>query len=45
MKVATPSAKQNIIKSGDFSPYETPDEQLNGLKGYLDHRCWWYEFK
>ncbi|HDR7433859.1 TPA: hypothetical protein QCX34_001276 [Bacillus anthracis] len=45
MKVATPSAKQNIIKSGAFSPYETPDGQLNGLKGYLNRRCWWYEVK
>ncbi|MGM1463132.1 N-acetylmuramoyl-L-alanine amidase C-terminal domain-containing protein [Bacillus cereus group sp. MYBK71-2] len=33
------------MKSGACSPSETSDEQLNGLKGYLDHRCWWYEFK
>lgn len=74
--VTTPSSKQNIIQSGAFSPYETPDvmgaltsvkmtakfilqsdgltyfiseptsdAQLNGMKGYLDRKGWWYEVK
>lgn len=74
--VATTSSKQNIIQSGAFSPYETPDvmgalssvkmtakfilqsdgltyfvteptsdAQLNGMKGYLDRKGWWYEVK
>ncbi|MGE7864520.1 N-acetylmuramoyl-L-alanine amidase [Bacillus mobilis] len=74
--VATPPSKQNIIQSGSFSPYETPDvmgaltsvkmtanfklqsdgltyfvtdptsdAQLNGMKGYLDRKGWWYEVK
>ncbi|HDR4614633.1 TPA: N-acetylmuramoyl-L-alanine amidase [Bacillus cereus] len=68
--------KQNIIQSGAFSPYETPevmstltsvkmtatfilqsdgltyfvseptsDAQLNGMKGWLDRKGWWYEVK
>ncbi|PIE96395.1 N-acetylmuramoyl-L-alanine amidase [Bacillus fungorum] len=74
--VATTSTKQNVIQSGAFSPYETPDvmgaltsvkmtakfilqsdgltyfiseptsdAQLNGMKGYLDRKGWWYEVK
>lgn len=72
----TPPAKQNIIQTGAFSPYETPDvmgalnslkmtadfklqsdgltyfvteptsdAQLNGMKGWLDRKGWWYEVK
>lgn len=74
--VATPPAKQNIIQTGAFSPYEVPDTmgaltslkrtatfilqsdgltffvtdptsdtQLNGMKGWLDKKGWWYEVK
>ncbi|MFV0915182.1 N-acetylmuramoyl-L-alanine amidase [Enterococcus faecium] len=74
--VSTTVPKRNIIQSGAFSPYETPDvmqaltsvkmtatfilqsdgltyfvteptsdAQLNGMKGYLDRRGWWYETK
>ncbi|WP_410561031.1 N-acetylmuramoyl-L-alanine amidase C-terminal domain-containing protein [Bacillus sp. W1] len=45
MKVATPSTKPNIIKSGACSPYEIPNGQLNGIKECLDRRYWWYEVK
>ncbi|MDH4419930.1 N-acetylmuramoyl-L-alanine amidase C-terminal domain-containing protein [Bacillus cereus] len=69
-------SKQNIIQTGVFSPYETPDvmgaltslkmtanfklqsdgltyfvseptsdAQLNGMKGWLDRKDWWYEVK
>ncbi|MFA2589994.1 N-acetylmuramoyl-L-alanine amidase C-terminal domain-containing protein [Bacillus mobilis] len=69
-------AKQNIIQSGAFSPYEvqevmqaltsvkmtaefklqsdgltyfvsdpTSDAQLNGMKGYLDRKGWYYDVK
>ncbi|MGD2278316.1 N-acetylmuramoyl-L-alanine amidase C-terminal domain-containing protein [Bacillus wiedmannii] len=72
----TPPAKQNIIQTGAFSPYEVPDTmgaltslkmtatfilqsdgltffvtdstsdaQLNGMKGWLDKKGWWYEVK
>ncbi|GAB6614040.1 N-acetylmuramoyl-L-alanine amidase [Bacillus cereus] len=72
----TPPAKQNIIQTGSFSPYETPDvmgaltslkmtatfilqsdgltyfitdstsdAQLNGMKGWLQRKGWWYEEK
>lgn len=74
--VATQPAKQNIIQTGAFSPYEVPDTmgaltslkmtadfklqsngltyfvtdptsdaQLNGMKGWLDKKGWWYEVK
>ncbi|PFM49564.1 N-acetylmuramoyl-L-alanine amidase [Bacillus cereus] len=74
--VAPPPAKQNIIQTGAFSPYETPDvmgaltslkmtatfilqsdgltffvteptsdAQLNGMKGWLDKKEWYYEVK
>ncbi|KAB2460797.1 N-acetylmuramoyl-L-alanine amidase [Bacillus sp. CH126_4D] len=69
-------SKQNVIQTGAFSPYETPDvmgalnslkmtadfklqsngltyfvteptsdAQLNGMKGWLDKKGWWYEVK
>ncbi|EEK77708.1 N-acetylmuramoyl-L-alanine amidase C-terminal domain-containing protein [Bacillus luti] len=72
----TPPSKQNIIQTGAFSPYETPDvmgaltslkmtatfilqsngltyfitdstsdAQLNGMKGWLERKGWWYEVK
>ncbi|MDR4987145.1 N-acetylmuramoyl-L-alanine amidase [Bacillus cereus] len=74
--VAPTPSKQNIIQSGAFSPYETPDvmgaltslkmtaefilepngltyfvseptsdAQLNGMKGWLERKGWWYEVK
>lgn len=72
----TPPAKQNIIQTGAFSPYETPDvmgaltslkmtatfilqsngltyfitdstsdAQLDGMKGWLERKGWWFEVK
>ncbi|HIE6632294.1 N-acetylmuramoyl-L-alanine amidase C-terminal domain-containing protein [Bacillus luti] len=69
-------SKQNIIQTGAFSPYETPDvmgaltslkmtaefklqsdgltyfvtdptsdAQLNGMKGWLERKGWWFEVK
>ncbi|TCW59017.1 N-acetylmuramoyl-L-alanine amidase [Bacillus thuringiensis] len=75
-QVQAEEPKQNIIQTGAFSPYETPDvmgalnslkmtadfklqsngltyfvtdptsdSQLNGMKGWLDRKGWWYEVK
>ncbi|PDZ47365.1 GH25 family lysozyme [Bacillus wiedmannii] len=75
-QVQAEEPKQNIIQTGAFSPYETPDAmgaltslkmtadfrlqsdgltyfvtdptsdvQLNGMKGWLKRKGWWYEVK